>query len=78
MRLLQKDSQSFLVATLSGILRPDAEMIQKTESLLREKLEEPDLNLVIMFLKPDLYDREGHLRLELIGFVASRLTRRRL
>jgi len=68
-RLLQTGNKTIVTATISGLFNPEAETIQKIESLLREKLEEPDLDLVIRFLKPDLYDREGRMRFELTGFV---------
>ncbi len=67
-RLFQKEDRSFVVATISGLSSPNPELIRTMESSLRQKLEDPELDLVIQFLKPDLYDREGRLRFELTGF----------
>jgi len=68
-RLLDDGNKTIVVATLSGLFKPVAETIQKVESLLREKLEEPALELVVRFIKPDLYGAEGRIRLELTGFI---------
>ena len=68
-RLLDDGNKTIVVATISGLFNPEAKTIQKVESLLREKLEEPDLELVVRFIKPDLYGSEGRIRLELTGFV---------
>ena len=68
-RLLDDGNKTIVVATISGLFNPEAKTIQKVESLLREKLEEPALELVVRFIKPDLYGPEGRIRLELTGFL---------
>lgn len=68
-RLIQRDNYSILVATIGGIIILPEEMIEKIEAVLRDKLEDPGLRLIIQFLRVDLYDSEGHMRFELTGFV---------
>jgi len=68
-RLMQRDNYSIVVATIGGIIIPPEEMIEKMEAVLRDKLEDPGLRLIIQFLRLDLYDTEGHMRFELTGFV---------
>jgi uncharacterized hydrophobic protein (TIGR00271 family) len=68
-RLLQMDDEIVVIAEINGYFEPSVEMMQEIESLLRDKLEEPGLLLVVRFQKPDLYDRDGFLRFELTGFL---------
>ena len=68
-QLMQRDNYNILVATIGGIISPTGEMIEEMEVVLRDKLEDPDLRLFVQFLRLDLYDRDGHMRFELTGFV---------
>jgi hypothetical protein len=67
-QLLQKDNREVILAELSGILYPSAKQIREVELLLRDKLDEPDLELIIKFAKFDLLNRDGLVRAELTGF----------
>ncbi|MCP4691266.1 MAG: TIGR00341 family protein [Desulfobacterales bacterium] len=68
-RVFELKGKTFVVATVSGVFSPDSALIQRVEFLLRDKLKNPNLELVVRFLKPDLYDQGGLLRFELTGFV---------
>lgn len=67
-QLLKKDNRDLLFASLTGFIYPSAETIQKIESLLREQLDEPNLEMIVQFAKFDLLNREGRRRAELTGF----------
>lgn len=67
-QLLEKDDKDILLATVTGLVYPAVEAIREVESVLREELEEPDLELIIRFSKYDLLNREGVRRAELTGF----------
>jgi uncharacterized hydrophobic protein (TIGR00271 family) len=67
--MLQKDEKDILLASITGLIYPSPEAIREVESVLREKLEEPDLELIVRFAKYDLLSRDGRLRSELTGFV---------
>ncbi len=67
-KLLKKDNREFLFATLTGLLYPDVKTLQEVESQLRDKLEEPELELIIQFVKFELLNSEGRHRAELTGF----------
>jgi uncharacterized hydrophobic protein (TIGR00271 family) len=68
-RIMQRENYSILLATVGGIINPPKETIERLEALLQDKLEDPNLRLIVSFLKLDLYDREGHMYFELTGFV---------
>lgn len=68
-RFIQRSNSNIVVATIGGVISPTDKLIEKMEAILREKMEDPSLQLVVQFLKLDLYDREGHLKFELTGFV---------
>jgi hypothetical protein len=67
-QLLEKDNLNVVVATINGIINPDSETIEKMEAVLQDELNDPDLRLVVRFLKLALFDREGSLHFELTGF----------
>jgi hypothetical protein len=67
-QLLEKDNLSVVVATINGIINPGSEIIEKMEVVLQDELKDPELHLVVRFLKLDLFDREGRLHFELTGF----------
>ena len=56
------------ILTVTGLIYPAVEAVREVESILREELEEPDLELIIRFTKYDLLNREGVRRAELTGF----------
>jgi uncharacterized hydrophobic protein (TIGR00271 family) len=68
-RLMMRDDYSIVVASIGGIIRPSNETIEKMQALLRDKLGDPNLRLIVQFLTLDLYDHEGRFRFELTGFV---------
>lgn len=68
-QLLEKDDKEFLLATITGLIYPSAEATREVESVLREKLHAPDLELIVRFSKYDLLNRDGRQRAELTGFV---------
>ncbi len=68
-QLLQKDDKKIIFAALTGMIYPSSQNIQEVESLIREKLEEPTLELIVKFAKFDLLNRDGRVRTELTGFV---------
>ncbi|WP_136809199.1 DUF389 domain-containing protein [Desulfosediminicola flagellatus] len=68
-RLIKRDNQLLVVATIHGLLTPPIEEIRQLESQLRDRIEEPDLDLVIRYLKSELYDRDGKFHFDLVGFV---------
>jgi uncharacterized hydrophobic protein (TIGR00271 family) len=55
------------VATISGFTAPSNRRAADIEQLLREKLEDPALNLVIRFIRTDLRNRNGPIYLEWNG-----------
>ena len=67
-QMLEKDGKDILLATITGLTYPTVGAVREVESLLREELEEPDLELIIRFSKYDLLNREGVRRAELTGF----------
>jgi F0F1-type ATP synthase delta subunit len=68
-QLLEKDDKEFLLATITGLIYPSAEATREVESVLREKLHAPDLELIVRFSKYELLNRDGRHRAELTGFV---------
>lgn len=66
--LLTKDDKDILLATISGLVFPSAEAIEEVESVLRQELEEPELELIVRFGKYELLNRDGRQRAELTGF----------
>jgi uncharacterized hydrophobic protein (TIGR00271 family) len=68
-RLMERNDYSIFVASIGGIIRPENEAIEKMQKILRDKLEDPSLRLVVQFLRLNLYDQEGRFRFELTGFV---------
>jgi hypothetical protein len=68
-RLLERSNYRILVATITGIMRPAKEMIRNLQTILRDKLEDPNLHLVVQFMRLNLYDQDGRFRFELTGFV---------
>jgi len=68
-RIMQRENYSILLATIGGIINPPKETIERLEVLLRDKLDDPNLRLIVSFLKLYLFDREGHMHFELTGFV---------
>lgn len=67
-QLLEKDNTTLVVATINGIMDPDSQSIDKMEAVLQDELNDPELRLVVRFLKLALFDREGSLHFELTGF----------
>ena len=68
-QLLEKDKRDILLATITGLIYPSAEAVKEVESVLREKLEEPNLELILRFQKYELLNRKGRHRGELTGFI---------
>ena len=68
-RLMERNDYSIVVASIGGIIRPENEAIETMQTILRDKLEDPSLRLVVQFLRLNLYDQEGRFRFELTGFV---------
>jgi uncharacterized hydrophobic protein (TIGR00271 family) len=68
-QLLEKDKRDILLATITGLIYPSAEAVKEVESVLREKLEEPNLELIVRFQKYELLNRQGRHRGELTGFI---------
>ncbi len=68
-QLLEKDKRDILLATITGLIYPSAEAVKEVESVLREKLEEPNLELIVRFQKYELLNRKGRHRGELTGFI---------
>jgi uncharacterized hydrophobic protein (TIGR00271 family) len=68
-RLMKRGDYIIVVAAIGGIMRPNNETIEEMQTMLRDKLEDPSLRLVVQFLKLNLYDQEGRFRFELTGFV---------
>ena len=68
-RLMKMDDYFIVVAAIGGIMRPNNETIEEMQAILREKLEDPGLRLIVQFLRLNLYDQEGRFRFELTGFV---------
>jgi uncharacterized hydrophobic protein (TIGR00271 family) len=68
-QLLKRNEISIVVASIGGIIRPENEAIETMQTILRDKLEDPSLKLVVQFLRLNLYDQEGRFRFELTGFV---------
>ena len=67
-RLMQRENYNIVLAAIGGVIRPNNETIDKMEAVLRDKLGDPSLRLVVEFLRLYLYDREGRFRFELTGF----------
>ncbi len=67
-QLLKKDDQDLLFASLTGLIYPSADTIREVESVLRDELDEPELELIVQFGKFDLLNRDGLVRAELTGF----------
>ncbi len=67
-RLIQRKDYSIVLAIMGGVIRPNDETIAHMETLLHDKLEDPNLHLIVQFINLDLFDREGRLRFELTGF----------
>ena len=57
------------MASIGGIIRPENEVIGAMQTILSDKLEDPSLQLVVQFLRLNLYDQDGRFRFELTGFV---------
>jgi uncharacterized hydrophobic protein (TIGR00271 family) len=68
-RLMERKDNSIVVASIGGIIRPENEVIEKMQTVLRDKLKDPSLQLVVQFLRLNLYDQDGRFRFELTGFV---------
>ena len=68
-QLLTITDRTVVLAIYNGIIDLDKDRIAELESLLRNKLKDPDLQLIVRYSKPFLYDRDGRLRFELTGAV---------
>ena len=65
--LLSMPDGPVAVATISGFTSPSSQRIADIEQLMRKKLEDPALNLVIRFIRTDLRNRNGPIYLEWSG-----------
>jgi uncharacterized hydrophobic protein (TIGR00271 family) len=67
LKILQLDEQTVVLASIGGIIVPAKESIEELESILRQRLEDPNLTLVVRLLESSLYTRAGPYRLEISG-----------
>ena len=68
-QLLEKGDREILLATVTGLVYPSSEAMTEVETVLREKLQAPELELIVRFAKYDVLNRDGRQRAELTGFV---------
>lgn len=68
-RFLNKDDLTILLATISSFVYPAPETIEAIESLLREKLEEPNLQFIVQTYRLEMFGSDGRIRFDLTGFV---------
>jgi len=60
------DTPTFL-ASIHGVSAPHPKSVAEMESLLRKKLELPEMRLVISFIQTNYYDSSGIVRLSFSG-----------
>jgi hypothetical protein len=69
LKILQLDERTVVLASIRGIIVPTQESIMELESILRERLEDPKLTLVVRLIESSLYTRAGPYRLEISGLL---------
>jgi hypothetical protein len=67
LKILQLGERTAVLASIRGIIAPTEESIMELESILRDKLADPNLTLVIRLVESSLYTRTGPYRLEISG-----------
>lgn len=73
--MLSLPDRSVAVATISGFTPPSGDRIADIEGLVRQRLDDPALELVIRFVKTDLVNRHGQIHFEWGGLKMLSLER---
>lgn len=67
-RTLKHNERLVVVASIDGLSPPDLGNIQEVEEILRQTLEEPDLDFIVRYQQSTLYDSEGLYQFAMTGF----------
>jgi hypothetical protein len=66
-RLLTIEGKDVVLASLLGVTVPPADWIRETEKMLRRKLGDPGLSLLVRLVETRLFNRRGLYRTEISG-----------